>query len=376
MGVLDDYVLNLAKLAKTAFKDNASVVTVGGEKMIHLDGVKDYVDLGRLTALEKSEKVSFEVDFSRDVADGKEARLVWNHQKYGLTLNGDGLMIQVATAREGFKTIKVDNLGLNDTDNHTIRVIMDGVSNRLQVILDGKVVLNTTSTDLKFVGAGGYESGWTLGSPWDRYFRGDISDFKAEAKADFVGGTSVTTPVVATPAPAPVVKSPLLSTVGSTWLSRADTVEKTVVPTPTRDTSKVATTDQNDAVNTKLAALLWGASTKQFEVSDKGALVQAPAEKAEPALSKFADLFQTKTAASSAKVVVDTGADRLNVFVKQAAAQNDDDLDAHHMTDVRGTAAISHFVDALHDHVVMDTAPVADADLWYHIVDGGHALFA
>ena len=221
LAVLDDYVLNLAKLAKSAFKDNASVVTVGAEKMIHLDGVKDYVDLGRLTAFEKSEKIAFEVDFSRDVADGKEARLVWNHMKYGLTLNGDGLMIQVATAKEGFKTIKVDNLGLNDTDDHTIRVIMDGVSNRLQVILDGKVVLDTTSTDLKFVGAGGYESGWTLGSPWDRFFRGDISDFRVEAKADFVAGTVTAAPVVAIPTvTTPVVKTTVSSLFGTFTTSK------------------------------------------------------------------------------------------------------------------------------------------------------------
>jgi hypothetical protein len=381
--VLDDYVLNLTKLAKAALYDNAKIVTVGGEKMISLDGNKDFVDLGRLTAFEKSTKISFEVDFSRDVADGKEARLVWNHMKFGLALEGDGLKIQVATAREGFKTINVGNLGLNDTDNHTIRVILDEVSNRLQVILDDKVVLNTTSTDLKFVGNGGYEWGWTLGSPWDRFFDGEISDFRAEAKADFVGGGATVAPVVvATPTTTPAVKSFPSSLFGSSLinkyspLNKAAAVEKTVAHTSTADTHKITTTDHNDAVNTKLAALFWGNSAKTFGVTDKGALIKAPAEKAEPTLSSFADLFQTKAVASSAKVVVDTGADRLNVFVKQAALQSDDDLDAYHMADAGGTAVTKHFVDALPDHVALDTAPVADADMWHHIVDGGHALFA
>lgn len=325
--VLDDYVLNLAKLAPTALKDNAKIVTVGGEKMISLDGTKDYVDLGRLTAFEKSTKISFEIDFSRDVADGKEARLVWNHMKFGLALEGDGLKIQVATAREGFKTITVANLGLNDTDNHTIRVIMDEVSNRLQVVLDGKVVLNTSSTDLKFIGAGGYEHGWTLGTAWDRYFDGEISDFRIEAKAAFIGGTTTPvttpTPVVVVPTPTPV-KSPF-----SGWFGTSPVIKTAPVETPQK---VVADTGALDAINTKLGGLFWGQAEKSFVVADSGALTQAPAANAEPALSGFAALFQPKVAAQSATVVVDTGADRLNVFVKQPAPQDDDDLDAYFAT--------------------------------------------
>jgi parallel beta-helix repeat protein len=375
LGVLDDYVLNLAKLAKTAFVDNAKIITVGTEKVISLDGTKDYVDLGRLTAFEKSEQIAFEVNFSRDVADGKEARLVWNHQKYGLTLNGDGLMIQVATAREGFKTISVGNLGLNDTDNHVIRVIMDGVSNRLQVILDGKVVLNTSSTDLKFIGAGGYEAGWMLGTPWDRCFKGEISDFKIEAKADFVGGTAPATPVVAPYVPVSVVKTPLSGLYG-TSATKSGTSDRGAVKVPAADTHKVTATDQHDAVNAKLAALFWGGATKQFGVSDRGALVQTAAEKVEPVLPKFVDLYQTKSVASSARVVVDTGADRLNVLLKQAPLASDDDLDAHYLADALASLAKSHSVDVLPDHVVVDIAPVADVDMWHHVFDAGHALFA
>ena len=191
----------------------------------------------------------------------------------------------------------------------------------------------------------------------------------AEAKAEFVGGT-------ATPMPTPVVKSPFGTLLGFSGSNKMAAVEKAVVQTPTTDTHKVSATDQHDAVNAKLATLVWGGSSKQFGVSDRGALVHTAAEKAEPSLAKFAELFQTKAAALSAKVVVDTGGDRLNVFVKQPAPQNDDDLDAHHMADVRDTATLRHFVDAVHDHAMVNTAPAADADMWHHFVDGGHALFA
>ena len=362
---INDYVLNLNTLAKTAFRDNANVVTVGGEKMIRLDGVKDYVDLGRLTAFEEAKKISFEVDFSRDVANGAEARLVWNHMKYGLTVVGDGLMVQVATAKEGFKTINVGNLGLNDTDDHTIRVVMNQVSNRLQIVVDGEIVLDTRSTDLKFVGAGGYEHGWTLGSPWDRFFDGDISDFRVEARSLFVKEPTTTTVTAAAPATA--------QKTSSAALSETATESKVAVASPVQ--KPIVETAADDAANTKLASLFWANTHETFAVSDKGALVRAAADKAEPALSNFADLFQTKTAPSAAKVVVDTAADRLQVVLKQAAAQQqgDDDLDAQ-MADVSGSV-VTHCLDSLPDAQMADLAAVADAGLWEHVFDG-HALFA
>ena len=384
--VLDDYALNLTKLAKSALHDNAHIVTVGGQKMISLDGTKDYVDLGRLTAFEKSTKISFEVDFSRDVADGKEARLVWNHTKFGLAVEGDGLKVQVATAKEGFKTINVANLGLNDTDNHTIRVIMDEVSNRLQVVLDGKIVLNTASTDLKFVGAGGYEHGWMLGTPWDRFFDGKISDFRIEAKADFVvksAGSATQAVAVAQPTTA------LKASVGSGFNTEisasapqkqaADTdavsslfTKTAVVSAPQKQVAASATTD---AVNAKLAGLLWGQAEKTFAVSDKGGLTQTTAANAEQSFSSFADLFKPKVAASSASVVVDHSADRLQVLLPNVAPQHDDDLDAH-MASPAASAVSSFFDMGHHDQAVVDAAPVAHGDMWHHFFDGGHALFA
>lgn len=373
--VLDDYVLNLAKLTKAALQYDAKIITVGGEKMVHLDGIKDYVDLGRLTAFEKSTKISFEVDFSRDVADGKEARLVWNHTKFGLALEGDGLKVQVATAREGFKTINVTNLGLNDTDNHTVRVIMDEVSNRLQVVLDGKVVLNTSSTDLKFIGAGGYEHGWMLGTPWDRYFQGDISDFRIEAKADFVAHTSTTTTAGVTATPS-IVKASVSSLYGTTTVNKTAVVEKTAVQTALTDTNKVAVVDTHHAADNKLAGLFGGQFEKAFVVSDTGRLVQTATEKAAPVLSSFASLIHTKAAAPAASVVVDTGADRLQVKLNHIIAQNDDDLDAH-MAGSGGNPALAHVHDAdsYTSAADADVAPIEHIDTGFHHFDG-HALFA
>ncbi len=185
---MDDYVANIAKFARSVLKDNAKVVTVDGEKVLRLDGNKDYADLGRLKQFEKADQVSFSVDFSKDNADASEARIVWNHMKYGLsTDDGDGLILNVGTAKEGFKAFHIDGLGLDDTETHSVQVLLDDVADHVQVLLDGNVVFDHTSTDLDFdKGSSGNEWGWTIGTKWGRYFDGDVSDFRVEAGADFI----------------------------------------------------------------------------------------------------------------------------------------------------------------------------------------------
>ena len=373
--VIDDYVLNIATLPKAALKDSAKVVTIDGEKMISLDGTKDYVALGRLRAFEKAEVISFEIDFSRDVADGKDARLVWNHMKYGLTLSGDGLVINVATAREGFKTIRVDNLGLNDTDNHSIRVILDSVSNRLQVVLDGKVVFNTTSTDLKFVGAGGHEAGWTLGTPWNRFFDGEISDFRVEAKADFISNSTTLAPVAAMASQTTLMKAPTGGLVGTSSVTKVAMAEKAVAPASATDTTKIAASETDDAVNAKLASLFWGGASKTYAVNEKGDLIQTTSEKSETALASL-DVFNAMTAPPAAKVVIDTAADSMTVVSYQTVAQNDDDLDVLMATggDTSATGAVGVVSDApVH---IADAVHTLDAGSLDHQVLDGHSMFA
>ena len=184
--VIDDYT---AKFARSMLKDNAKVVTVDGEKVLRLDGNKDYAALGRLKQFEKADQVSFSVDFKKHTADADEARIVWNHMKYGLTTDDDdGLILNVGTAKQGFKAFHIDNLGLDDTETHSVQVLLDDVADHVQVVLDGKVVFDHKATDLDFDrGSSGNEWGWTVGgSPWDRHFDGDISDMRIEAGAAFI----------------------------------------------------------------------------------------------------------------------------------------------------------------------------------------------
>ncbi|MCK8465071.1 right-handed parallel beta-helix repeat-containing protein [Aliiroseovarius sp. S1339] len=183
----DDHVLDFANL-----EDNASVEMNGDAfvkdaSSIVFDGNRDYVDLGRFEDLEDSEQIAFTVEYARDEADGSKQRLIWNHKKVGLTIDDDGLIVHVANNDAKFhKGFEVEDLGLNDTDLHRVSVIVDQDSDRLQVIVDDTVVLDETDTDFDFVGAGGGEWGWSIGTKWSRFFDGEVTDFRVDDDVDFV----------------------------------------------------------------------------------------------------------------------------------------------------------------------------------------------
>lgn len=163
-------------------------------RAMRFDGQGGYVDLGRIKPMENATHLGFSVDFARSVPDQDVARLVWNHQKLGLSLSGDGLIIQAATADEGFKSFTVSNLGLDDTDLHRINVMLDTETDRLQVVVDDKLVLDEKNTDFDIIGAGGREAGWTLGTGWNRYFDGDVVDFRLGDRFEFLGDTAHVAP--------------------------------------------------------------------------------------------------------------------------------------------------------------------------------------
>ena len=167
---------------------DATVVQTTDGPGIRFDGDGDYVALGRMSNLEASDRVAFSIDFSRAAAEQDAARLVWNHQKLGLTLQDDGLIVQVATANQGFKSFVVRDLGLNDTDLHRVTVMVDAETDRLQVLLDNKIVLDERGTDFEIVGAGGREAGWSIGTAWNRPFEGDVTEFRLGDRFEFLAG--------------------------------------------------------------------------------------------------------------------------------------------------------------------------------------------
>ena len=152
--------------------------------------MKDYVDVGRITALEKSQQVAFSVDFTRESPDAGTEKLVWNHMKLGLSIVGDGLMVS-ANTNTGVKAFVAKNLGLTDTDLHRAVVMVDSAGDHLQVVLDDQIVMDITNVDFQVPGGGGRENGWTLGNAWNEFYQGDISDFRVGDRFEFLDDTYV-----------------------------------------------------------------------------------------------------------------------------------------------------------------------------------------
>jgi len=187
--VLDEYIIDFSELAGRQLRGDAEIVHTENSSYLNLDGDNDALRLGRMTEFEDTEQLSFAVQFRKSETSDEEMRLVWNHHKIALTTEGDSLKVYVGDANNRyFESVTIDNLDINDTDLHEAIVIVDAESDRLQVILDEKVVYEEQDErDLILVDAGGYEWGWRLGGAWNRgELDGEIHDFRVQAEADFV----------------------------------------------------------------------------------------------------------------------------------------------------------------------------------------------
>ena len=185
--VLDDFVLDFVKLiGSPQLRGDAKVATTTDGPVLRFDGDGDFLKLGRMPQFEKSQELSVSIEYEKDVAGGGEDRLVWNHKKLGVSVIDDGLIIRVGTADGKFTPISIKNLGLNDTDKHQITVMVDAATDRIQVVVDDKLVLDNDDLDFQLVNAGGREWGWSLGTAWGRDLDGDITDFSIEGDTHFV----------------------------------------------------------------------------------------------------------------------------------------------------------------------------------------------
>jgi hypothetical protein len=184
------YQLNFAAIATSdtiKLHDNAHVVDSLDGPALSFDGKRDFVELGRLTELEASQEIAFSVDFTSENATNRPERLVWNHEKIGLSLEGDGVRVHVGNTSSKFdEGFLVTGLGLNDGNQHSATVMVDAETDRLQIIVDDVLVLDKDDVDFDFVGAGGHEWGWSLGTSWNRWFEGEVHQFQVSDDFSFV----------------------------------------------------------------------------------------------------------------------------------------------------------------------------------------------
>ncbi len=192
--VVDDYVLDFANLSDNQLKGGATVVEDGGDSFVQLDSKSDFVRIGpqdqAQSDLVRSDQIAVSVDFQKADATDGDMRVAWNYQEVGITVEENGLTINFGQADTKFRdsSVHIDNLGLDDTEIHNTVVLLDETTDRLQVILDGEVVLDEQqSADIEFGNDNGVRrDGWTLGSARHHDFAGDIYDFSLDSTADFI----------------------------------------------------------------------------------------------------------------------------------------------------------------------------------------------
>lgn len=179
--------LELANFSYDARLDEAS-----GRPKVNLDGKQDFVALGRLEDYEDSDQLTVSVEFTRNDTSEVQERLVWNHQKFGLALEGDGLRVLVANDERPFwEGFKIHDLGLNDTESHSITVTLDSETDQLQVVVDGDMVFETSDVDLDVVANPAQQWGWTLGSAWNHDFDGQITNLSISDEAVFADENAI-----------------------------------------------------------------------------------------------------------------------------------------------------------------------------------------
>ena len=187
------------KLNITNIQDSGTVSLIGDTHVIQteqgsaitFDGKADYAHLGRLTEFEQSQRIAFSVDFESLPNQGVE-RLVWNHMKIGLSLEGDGIRVHVANTDAKFHHgFQVSDLGLDDGELHNVTVMVDAETDRLQIVVDDVLVLDEKQTDFEFVGVGGNEWGWSLGTAWNRWFEGEVYGFQVSDDFSFIEQAAV-----------------------------------------------------------------------------------------------------------------------------------------------------------------------------------------
>jgi len=186
---INGFVVDFAELPEDQLVGGASVVTEGEETFVQLDSKTEYVGLDRQREFEDSNEIAVAVEFQKANAEDSGMRVAWNRNEIGVVVEEDGLTIHYGQDDTKFRksSVEIDGLELGDTQVHQVVVLADANADRLQVILDGEVVLDQAQDiDIEFGGDFGRKDIWTLGSKSRFDYNGEIHDFRIEDNAEFV----------------------------------------------------------------------------------------------------------------------------------------------------------------------------------------------
>ena len=116
------------------------------------------------------------------------ARLLWNHQTFGIQVQAE--TVKVFTKVEGSDRMKVFSAkaeALDDGGERKIAVAIDSELDRIQILVDGEVVLDEAGKfDIDLADEeGAYDWGWWVGTPWNRHFDGEVTGLTFHDEAVF-----------------------------------------------------------------------------------------------------------------------------------------------------------------------------------------------
>ena len=165
--------------------DAAIVPEADSSPRVTLDGDGDYVSLGRIDALDDAQQLDVTIDFQRSQVEAGTERLLWNHGRFGIALEEDTLLLHVAGEDRPFHdALDIDDAGVGDTQEHSLHVAVDAGAGRIQAVLDGEIILDEDelSLDLSY----GNARDWWIGTPWNRFYEGDVDMLELDDRATFL----------------------------------------------------------------------------------------------------------------------------------------------------------------------------------------------
>ena len=194
MPLLDGFTLDpVTQQAQLRFLDDAHVTLAEDGYSIHLDGDRDAVVIGRLREFEASQRLGYSVEFTRGMGEGSDGMLVWHNNWMGLQI-GEGSMAVLVGWGRGQRSFTIEDPGLAAGDRGRVTVLADAQQDRLQVIVNDRVVLDETDTDISFARPGGRDAGWSLGTSSGDWFAGEVHDFRVSDRFEFLDHFAVDSP--------------------------------------------------------------------------------------------------------------------------------------------------------------------------------------
>ena len=180
---LDASDLSGAKVTKAA-----GLVADGDGVSVRLAGDGGFVDLGDLGRPEDDGSITVDLSFDRDGTMTGAERLLWNHGTFGVELSDGHVTVLAGTADGRLARFKAEAEAIDSNDPHHLRISVDSDLDRIQIVVDGNVVLDDDSHDLALsrVTEASDSHDWTVGTAWNRWFDGDITGLVIADDAVFV----------------------------------------------------------------------------------------------------------------------------------------------------------------------------------------------